>query len=51
MLSVSEGTAWELNFRAFLEDEADNPPELSKDIKDEIDADVAVFLDTEKGDT
>lgn len=49
MLSVSEGTAWELNFRAFLEDEADNPPELSKDIKDEIDADVAVFLDTEKG--
>ena len=50
MLSVSEGTAWELNFRAFLEDEADNPPELSKDIKDEIDADVAVFLDTEKGD-
>lgn len=50
MLSVSEGTAWELNFKAFLEEEADNPPELSKKIKEDIDADVAVFLDTEKGD-
>lgn len=49
MLSVSEGTAWELNFKAFLEDNSEKPAELSERTKMEIDADVAVFLDTEKG--
>lgn len=49
MLSVSEGTAWEMNFKAFLEDEADEPEAISQELMDEIAQDAAIFLDTEKG--
>lgn len=49
MLSVSEGTSWELNFKAFLEDGDSGIEPLSEELKDEIDKDAAIFLDTEKG--
>lgn len=50
MLSVSEGTSWELNFKAFLEDGDSGIEPLSEELKDEIDKDAAIFLDTEKQD-
>lgn len=49
MLAVSEGTSWELNFKAFLEDGDSGIEPLSEELKDEIDKDAAIFLDTEKG--
>lgn len=50
MLSVSSGTAWESNFKAFLDEPVGKEDELSDEIKDAIDADAALYLDTEKED-
>ncbi len=49
LLSVSKGTVWEMNFRAFLLGEDAEQEDISSEIKEEILDDARVFLDTEKG--
>lgn len=48
MLSISKGTIWEPNFRAFLLDEDVEQEDIPEETKEEILDSATLFLDTEK---
>lgn len=49
MLDVSSGTMWSANFRAFLLGEDEEQEDIPQETKQDILSDVALFLDTERG--